>query len=416
MKVGVYFGKNIKSDATAGASGGAFTFLQSILSVLKKYNGQHEFVVFSDDYEEVGQKKLGLVNVPVKFIKLQRFLPESDENFLTRLSFKIPRKIKRSKLCSEFGNALNKAVVDNKIELMWFATPAFEFVTVPYIYTVWDLQHRLQSYFPEVSVTGWTFDAREKRYGSVIPRAAYVIIGNQEGKRELMEFYAMPEHRIKTVPMPVPSFAFDKNINSVDLKAYKITKQFLFYPAQFWPHKNHILILLALKILKEKYKLDFDVVFTGSDKGNLDYIKDQTAALGLVQQVHFLNFVPIDVLKSLYRNAFALVFPSFFGPDNIPPLEAFALGCPVISANFMGAELQLADAALLFDPKNEHELAQMIKKLHENSGLRQSLINKGELLVKNYTSEKYLEGIIQTIDEFEPIRRCWSSHEIYVHK
>jgi len=416
MRVGVYFGKNIKADATDGASGGAFTFQQSILNVLKKYDGQHEFIVFSDDYEDVGQKKLNSINVPVKFIKLQRFVSKSDENFLTRLLFKIPRKIKRSKLRAKFNNALNKAVIDNKIELMWFATPAFEFVSVPYIYTVWDLQHRLQSYFPEVSVTGWTFDAREKRYGSVIPRATYVVIGNQEGKRELIEFYAMPEQRIKTISMPVPCFAFDKNINSVDLKTYKITKPFLFYPAQFWPHKNHILILLALKILKEKYNLDFDVVFTGSDKGNLDYIKDKTAALGLVQKVHFLNFVPTEVLKNLYRNAFALVFPSFFGPDNIPPIEAFALGCPVISANFLGVEFQLADAALLFDPKDEYELAQMIKNLHEDSDLRQSLINKGELLVKNYTPEKYLESIIQTINDFEPIRRCWSSHEIYVHK
>lgn len=416
MKVGVYLGRNIRSDAMAGASGGAFTFQQSILNVLKKYDGRHEFIVFSDDYEDVGQKKFNSINVPVKFIKLQRFVSESDEKFLTRLLFKIPRKIKRSNLCAKFDNALNKAVIDHKIELMWFATPAFEFVSVPYIYTVWDLQHRLQSYFPEVSVTGWTFEAREKRYGSVIPRATYVVIGNEEGRRELMEFYAIPEQRIKTIPMPVPSFAFDKNINTVDLKKYKITKPFLFYPAQFWPHKNHILILLALKILKEKYNLDLDVVFTGSDKGNLDYIKNKAQEFDIISNVHFLNFVPIEVLKALYCNAFALVFPSFFGPDNIPPLEAFALGCPVISANFLGAEFQLADAALLFDPKNEHELALMIKKLHENSDLRQSLINKGELLVKNYTSEKYLENIIQTINEFVPIRRCWSSHEIYVHK
>jgi glycosyltransferase involved in cell wall biosynthesis len=411
MRVGIYFGRNIKAATTAGGatSGGAFTFQLSILNVLKKYSGQHAFVVFSDDCD-------GVLTSSVKFIKLERFTSKEGENFLKRLFLKIPRKIKRSKLKSEFDNALNKAVIDNKIELMWFATPAFEFVSVPYIYTVWDLQHRLQSYFPEVSLTGWTFEAREKRYGSVIPKAAYVVIGNQEGKRELMQFYAMPEQRIKTIPLPAPGFALDKSVSSVDLKAYKINKPFLFYPAQFWPHKNHILILLALKILKEKYNLCFDVVFTGSDKGNLDYIKQRVIELGLLSQVHFLNFVPIDVLKSLYHNAFALVFPSFFGPDNIPPLESFALGCPVISANFMGAEFQLADAALLFDPKNEYDLAHMIKKLYEDLALRQELIDRGLKLVQNYTPEKYLERMIQTIDDFEPIRRCWSSHEIYVHK
>ena len=313
--------------------------------------------------------------------------------------------------------------MDNKIELVWFATPAFEFVSVPYIYTVWDLQHRLQSYFPEVSVTGWTYEAREKRYGSVIPRAAYVVIGNQEGKKELIEFYSMPENRIKTIPLPVPGFAFDKNINSIDLNIYKISKQFLFYPAQFWSHKNHILILLALKILKEKYNLNFDLVFTGSDKGNLGYIKKKAQEFGFVfchpavsSCIHFLNFVSIDVLVTLYRKAFALVYPSFFGPDNIPPLEAFALGCPVISANVAGAEFQLRDAAFLFDPRDEYDLALVIKKLYDDSFLRQELIEKGYKLAQNYTPEKYLEEIIQTIDEFAPIRRCWSSDETYVHK
>ncbi len=406
MRVGVYLGKYIKSDAAAG---GAFNFQQSILNALKNYTGQHEFFVFSNDYaEECG-------NQLIKFIKLQRFMPEPDENIFKKLLLKIPRKLKRIGLEKKFGNALNKAVLDNKIELMWFATPAFEPVSIPYIYTVWDLQHRLQSYFPEVSVTGWTYQEREERYNCAIPRAAYVVIGNQEGKKEVVDFYSIPENRVKTIPLPVPGFVYDKDINPVDLSLYKINKPFLFYPAQFWPHKNHILILLALKILKEKYNLDFDVIFTGSDKGNLSYVKQRAQELGLSEQTYFLNFVSIDVLVTLYRNAFALIYPSFFGPDNIPPLEAFALGCPVIAARVAGAELQLNDATLLFDPRNENELALAVKNLYADQALREKLIEKGHNLVQNYTSEKYIEEMNKIIDEFGPIRRCWSSEEIYVH-
>ena len=138
--------------------------------------------------------------------------------------------------------------------------------------------------------------------------------------------------------------------------------------------------------------------------------------LGLKKNVFFLGFVSIDELVALYQNAFALVFASFFGPDNIPPLEAFALGCPVISAKFAGAEDQLKGAALLFDPKSEHELAATIKKLYDNPVLKSTIINKGKQKAAHWTSLDYVNKISDIFDEFEPIRRCWSSNEPYEHK
>lgn len=427
MKIGVYFGKNIANFTSQ--AGGAFTFQESIFRVLLRSRSEHEFYIFADDADKFENTS------SIKFIKLERYCSGdkeihihgspikpgmttsrmTSESFFKRLFLKIPRKLKRLKLEKNFNNALNKAVLENKIELMWFATPAYEFVQIPFIYTVWDLQHRLQSFFPEVSVSGWTFEQREKRYSFVLPRATYVIVGNQAGKDEIIRFYGLPDERIKAIPLPVPDFALNSNL-SVDQTLDGLPNNFLFYPAQFWPHKNHIVILLALKILQQKYNLNLSVVFTGSDKGNLSYIKEMVDKLGLENQVHFLGFVSTQKLILLYKNAFALVFPSFFGPDNIPPLEAFALGCPVIAARVSGSEYQLDGAAILFDPKNEHELVQAIKKLYEDSALQHDLIIKGKELLKNYTSEKYIESINQIINEFGRVRRCWSSRETYVHK
>ncbi|MFM6269445.1 MAG: glycosyltransferase, partial [Dolichospermum sp.] len=56
-------------------------------------------------------------------------------------------------------------------------------------------------------------------------------------------------------------------------------------------------------------------------------------------------------MTSLYINAFSLAFMSFFGPDNLPPLEAMALGCPVIASKVSGSEEQLGNNALLVNPK-----------------------------------------------------------------
>ena len=84
------------------------------------------------------------------------------------------------------------------------------------------------------------------------------------------------------------------------LSKYGIPGGYLFFPAQFWPHKNHVGLLLAVKLLREKHGLRFPVVFVGSDPGNRQYVQDLTEELGLSSQVHFLGFVPQKDLVGLY--------------------------------------------------------------------------------------------------------------------
>ena len=404
MRVGFYFGREIYSDAK---SGGAFTFTQSVFRQLCKVKTNHEIYIFADDADKLNNSEY------IKFVKINRFYSNSDESFFKRLSLKIPRKILRILQNRKYKNALNQAVLENQIELMWFATPAYEQVDTPYVYTVWDLQHRLQTYFPEVSIADNAFEAREKSYDSIIPKASFVVTGNEAGKKEVSKFYSYPENRIKTLPLPTPDFILKEDFEKTN---HRVVENILFYPAQFWPHKNHIVILLALKILKEKHGLDFKIVFTGSDKGNLDYIKSKIFELGLNDRVEFLGFVSVEKLIELYKNSFALVFSSFFGPDNIPPLEAFALGCPVISAKVSGSEYQLKDAAILFDPKSEIELATAINKLYEDIELRNKLIKNGLQIAQGWTSKEYVQGVFKIVDDFEPIRRCWSSKNVYKEK
>jgi glycosyltransferase involved in cell wall biosynthesis len=98
---------------------------------------------------------------------------------------------------------------------------------------------------------------------------------------------------------------------------------------------------------------------------------------------------------------------TFFGPDNLPPLEAMALGCPVIASNVSGAKEQLGDAALLVDPKKPEEIAEAIKSLSEDSALRQDLIKRGLIRAYRWTAQDYVKEIFSVIDNFEAIRRCW---------
>ena len=161
--------------------------------------------------------------------------------------------------------------------------------------------------------------------------------------------------------------------------------------------------------LKQKYNLRLPVVFTGSDQGNESYIRQLVQTLQLDDQVFFLGHVSRPALRVLYQNAFVLCYPSFFGPLNLPPLEAFALGCPVIAADIPGAKQELGDAAMLVNPANEFEIAEALKSVRSDSAKRESLIARGKERARRFTGSDFANGLFDLLDEFQPIRRCWSA-------
>src|SRR4029078_10301868 len=131
----------------------------------------------------------------------------------------------------------------------------------------------------------------------------------------------------------------------------------------------------------------------GSNKGNEEYLRTFAAQLNPPVDVAFLGFVPLEDLVALYRGAFALAYVTFFGPENLPPLEAFALGCPVIASDVSGAREQLGDAALFVDPRNPAEIAGAIKQLRDDDTLRASLIDKGRARAERWTATEFVRGV-----------------------
>jgi len=408
MRVGVYL-RNIAPPA-----GGGFTFQDDILQALVRLESKHTFVVFSNLTKV---QTSGMTTKHIQFVSSQRGFLERARYKLVRIAAGAVAKLPiiRNWFQIKCTNWLKRAADDFGIEVMWFVTPGYIEVDIPYIFTVWDLQHRLQPWFPEVSANG-QWRGRENIYATAIPRASAVIIGTEAGKSEIVHFYRVPPEQVKLIPHPTPGFALSasKDSGKEVLTKYHIPEGYLFYPAQFWPHKNHVGLLLAVNLLREKYELVLPVVFVGSDKGNLQHVHRVVKELGLSTQVHFLGFVPQEDLVGLYRNAFALTFLTFFGPENLPPLEAFALGCPVIASNVSGAQEQLGDAALLVDPRNEEQIAVAVKSLYDNPALRQTLVQRGLERATKWTGEDFVKSVFTILDEFEPVRRCWGNTEFYL--
>ena len=387
--------------------GGGYTFQYEVLNSLSRLKSKHHFVIIGDlSHKEVE----ALSSRNLKHASLRSNLISRALKRLISPPIKQLRKFRRvqKRLQSVYANRMEKIIDDHELEIMWFLTPGVVEIEMPYIITVWDLQHRGQPWFPEVSVHG-EWEKREKIYGKAIRRASIVFVGTEVGKQEVVSFYQVPTERVKVIPQPTPDFALKADRKEPErlLEKYGIKRRYILYPAQFWPHKNHLVLLLSLDRLRREFDLSLDLVLVGSDQGNLKHIRHMTEDLDLSNQVHFLGFVPQEDLEGLYQNAFTMVYPTFFGPDNLPPLEAFALGCPVIAGDVLGAREQLQDAALLVNPKDEGEIARAVKSLCDDPEIRETLIERGLHRARKWTGEDYVKSVLGVLDDFEKIRRCW---------
>ena len=295
---------------------------------------------------------------------------------------------------------------DLNVRLLWNLNQHELPTWLPYIRTVWDLNQRLHPMYPEYSYSRYTFDGLDANMTNSLARASYVVVGTEEGKRQAVSMYGAHESKFRVIPFPTPMLPFGKAIPKRESQ-FAARRPYLFYPARFWPHKNHTVIIEAIRLLRDNHNISLFCVFSGEDEGNLDYVLKYAERLGVRDLVEHVGLVPLEELAGLYCGAIALVYASAVGPDNLPPLEAMSLGCPVITAEVPGAHEQYGDAAVYFNPMDERELAIRIKDVLQDGELREILIERGRERAASWTSEDYVRSITSIFDEFSQIARAW---------
>ena len=277
---------------------------------------------------------------------------------------------------------------------------------MPYVATIWDTQHRVQPWFPEVSARG-EWRERERLYSEFVGRAAIVVVGTDVGAGELRAAYGDASGATHVVPMPTPSFALAAGMRPPHARPSGTPNRYLLYPAQFWPHKNHVTAVRVLAALNRMPDPP-DLVCVGGDKGTRAHVLREANALGVGHRIHMPGFVDQAHLISLYRHADALLYPSVFGPDNLPPLEAMALGCPVIAARVPGADEQLGTSAVLVDPFDVEGYAAAVRRLREEPYWRDALVELGRERARAWTTAQYVTSVLGLIQSrIAPARALW---------
>jgi glycosyltransferase involved in cell wall biosynthesis len=267
-----------------------------------------------------------------------------------------------------YKNEINKILLNNDINTIYFITPGSEDYGVPYISTHWDLGHVSMYAFPEVTANN-KFENRERYHRVNLRKSLAIITESKKSIDELIRYENINPERIWEMPMfpsNVVELKIDNRLINDVLNNYNLIKdRFFFYPAQFWAHKNHYTLIVAFsEFLKDKNNADFKLILSGSDAGgNLSYIKDVVSNLGLNNRVIFTGFVDDISIYAFYKSAAALIMPTLLGPTNMPLLEAYYIGCPVICSDLEGHREILENNALYFNPLSWQEILKKMKTI-----------------------------------------------------
>lgn len=239
-----------------------------------------------------------------------------------------------------------------------------------YVFSILDLAHLEHPEFPEVSLFG-EFERREQLYGDATRRAVAVVTDSAQGRRLIAEQYRVPADRVFVAPfmmaLSVQDFVADQTTAAAVRQRYGITDPYVFYPAQFWAHKNHRYLLAALRLLRQRHGWAPQAVLCGSDKGELAAVRGYAERAGVGDLVNYCGFVPDEHIPYLYAGALALVMPTYFGPTNIPPMEALRLGVPVCYSDLPSFREHLGDAVRYVNLEDPGSLADALQRIRAES-------------------------------------------------
>lgn len=366
--------------------GGSFQYSLSILRALQEsVSDQYELCFFYTEPDCDGlDREFGFKSVFVKrgwlFLKFVRL-------FCRWMSRFFPKSFwRRWAYVDEVSYAIWRYNPDVCICLnqVFIPLPAKTIKIAP----VHDLMHRYLAKFPEVGMVD-EYVYREFVLHNFI-KYYDILVDSDVGKGHVLECYKADANRIHVLPF-IPSPLLRSASRKPKALAESPLGPFIVYPAQFWAHKNHQTLVRALKLLHNEQQY-IHAVFCGSQKQDgFERLQSVVNEIGLSDYVHCIGYVADVELKWLYENAVCMVMPTFFGPTNIPPLEAIQYGCPVATSGIFGIPAQLGKAALYFDPNDPQEIAQCIKKILTDENARSSLVEEGYLLCKSWNEDAFKE-------------------------
>ena len=394
MKIGIF--------ATADRDfGGVYQYIISLVETLYEYkstkaNEIELFLVIDEKCDTFSyfQNKYDIPIIPHNRnkIKLMRYLTQTYWLIVSQIPILKKISIKKSEL---------KNIEATEADLLIIPYPSLigYFTNIPYIVVIHDLQHiYLRKFFTRL-------ERIERWFNYSIParNATAVLCDSEFTRKDISNYYRVPVDKVKIMPLHIPEYISNWEIDTHKLtevkNKYGLPDKFIFYPAQFWHHKNHINLIKAIHRAYEKYDTKINIILSGSKKQNFENSMNEIKQLELERQIKYVGFVENEDMPYIYKSSTALVYASLFDPNGIPIYEAFVMGCPVVSSNVCALPEQVGDAGLMFDPTDIDDMADKLYTIWIDKKLREKLIQNGFNKLGGLSTEIYAQKWIDLISE-----------------
>ena len=355
----------------------------SHLSEIKQFN----FIYITTYYKtkKILENKLG-----------KKILLYNKRNFLNRLNNRLKKILSFLPIDYPFQRFLLK----KKVDLVYFLDSSSLATTVKktkFIYSILDIDHRNQKGLTEFKKI---FKKRDDEYLLSSKNASKIIIGANKLKKEISDAYKIDDRKIVEIKFPPILASIDSYQNeSIREEILNINKvgNYLLYPAQFWEHKNHIYIVNAVDFLKNKGELDFKIIFTGHNKGNLLNIKSIIKNKNLEESFIIFDYVKDEELIYLYKNCSCIIIPTLVAPHTFPLYEAFYFKKPVIYNKSILDE-QLLDRVIKLDVNNIENLKEALNHLKDEEYIKKIINDNYQYYKKIFNKNKNTEFLYKLLN------------------
>jgi glycosyltransferase involved in cell wall biosynthesis len=242
----------------------------------------------------------------------------------------------------------------------------------------------------------------------VLRSAARIFAVSKFTKAEIEKLSDIPSQRIEVVYNAIDERFLHGHATLADrqviVERYQVTYPFLLYAGRISPHKNVVRMIEAFSALKtelEKDELfpDLKLIIIGDDlSGNPD-LRRTVIRSGVQNDVRFLGFVPIEILRTFYDQAKIFVFPSLYEGFGLPPLEAMAHGTPVVTSNVSSLPEVVGNAAVLVHPENVFEIMRALHRVLLDQPLREKMKERGYRQATKFSWEVSVRRMMEAYRE-----------------
>ena len=275
----------------------------------------------------------------------------------------------------------------------------------PYVMTVHDMLEHLSRTRLQTGVRGLLHLQLTRR---VLRGAARIFAVSNFTKAEIEKVFGIPPGRIEVVYNAIDERFLHGHASAAErqliAERYQVTYPFLLYAGRISPQKNVVRMIEAFSALKtelEKDQMfpDLKLIIIGDDlSGNPD-LRRTVVRSGVQNDVRFLGFVPIEVLRTFYDQAKIFVFPSLYEGFGLPPLEAMAHGTPVVTSNVSSLPEVVGNAAVLVHPENVFEIMRALHRVLLDQPLREKMKERSYRQAAKFSWEKSVRRLMESYQE-----------------